>query len=127
MARFVDSAGNEWVLTITAAGIMRVTRAVKLSFGDLQKITTGDADGLEKFGPGELIEAFCALLKPQIDARGITRYDFLEALDVPSMKRAIAALNEAIAGDFPKAEPSETEAGEGNSSDPLPLTGASAS
>lgn len=106
MARFVDANGKEWVVQITAGAIRRVSREIGITLSDLTDLTTGDVSEkvLAKYTPDKLVDAFYALMELQVKARGISKEDFLESLDLQTIIKAVQALTESITTDFPKSD-----------------------
>ena len=98
MAKFKDSAGREWVLTINVPVMKRVQDRTGYHLG---KLFNDDCKILQEITSDAIIFSgvLYAMVAPQ--AAGLGEDDFLEALDADAIAAAGDALLEAVQDFFP--------------------------
>jgi len=96
--QFTDLAGRKWHLSI---GVTTAKRVKTLANVDLLE---ADAELCHRLSidPETLVNVLCAVLRPQLDAAGVSDEDFGESLGGDALDHAAAALGEAIIAFFPR-------------------------
>jgi hypothetical protein len=95
MKSFADAKGQTWTIEINVASLARVRAVTGL---DLTKLVDRQADLFSKLA-GDLFVLFdvlAELLRPQLEAKGMTAEQFGESLDEEAAERAVTALIEGI-------------------------------
>lgn len=93
MKTFHDAHGREWTVEVNVATLKRVKDLTGL---DLTKLVDPDSDVIRRLSDDVflLFECLCALLKPQLESRGLTADEFGQSLDEESTEKAATALFE---------------------------------
>lgn len=95
MKSFADAKGQTWTIEINVTSLQRVRAVTGL---DLTKLVDKQADVFPKLA-GDLFVLFdvlAELLRPQLEAKGMTAEQFGESLDEEAAERAVTALIEGI-------------------------------
>ena len=104
MAKFTDSKGRIWPVTLTVSALRRIR--------DLAGLDLASLDGFKEDGPVARVSADPLLLaqtlyaacKPAADALNVTPDDFQDAICADAITAAAEALLEALADFFPGAQ-----------------------
>jgi hypothetical protein len=94
MKSFADAKGQTWTIEINVTSLHRVWAVTGL---DLTKLVDKQADVFPKLA-GDLFVLFdvlAELVRPQLDAKGLTAQQFGESLDEEAAEKAVTALVEA--------------------------------
>lgn len=99
MPAFKDTAGREWLVTISVAEVRRVRRTLSVNLADLQagKLLEQLSD------PVTLVDVLYVLIEPQAFLRNLTDEQFGQAMGGDVLTAAATALLEALCDFFPGA------------------------
>lgn len=95
MKSFTDAKGNTWTIEVNVTTLQRVKG---LTGVDLTKLIDAKGETFSKVVEDVFImfDVLTALVRPQLDAQGITTEQFGESLDETSLEDAVHALIEAV-------------------------------
>lgn len=95
MKSFTDAKGKIWTIEVNVATLQRVKGLTGI---DLTKLIDAKGDTFTKVVEDVFImfDVLTALVRPQLDAQGMTPEQFGESLDETSLENAVHALIEAV-------------------------------
>lgn len=103
MAKFQDSKGREWIVSVTVGSMKRVRDVLGVNLGTvLQDNMKPLTELLED--PIQLVDVLYVLCKPQADADGITDVEFGESLCGDPFAEAVDAFLEGLIDFFPNRQ-----------------------
>jgi len=95
MKSFTDAKGKTWTIEVNVATLQRVKG---LTGVDLTKLIDAQGETFSKVVEDLFVmfDVLTALVRPQLDAQGMTTEQFGESLDETSLEAAVHALIEAV-------------------------------
>lgn len=98
MPSFKDSAGRDWTVAVNVLTIKRIREAIDVDLMRLDKGEPGEPSLATRLAtdPVLVCEVLYAVIKPQLDLRGITDEQFCEHMDGEATCRAYEAFCEAL-------------------------------
>jgi hypothetical protein len=96
MKAFKDQQGRDWAIVVNYSAKERVLEYAKVDLFDLNVF--------EKLGddPSKLIDVLYAVCKPDLDAKALTKAQFVDAIAGDCIEAAADALTQEIIDFFPK-------------------------
>lgn len=104
MAKFKDSDGREWALSLNVGLVAKLRTDAGFELGKSMNAQIGET----LFGdPEKIAKVLWVLVETQAENRGTSPESFIFALDGPTLESASTALIEAIIDFFHRGEPAK--------------------